>query len=69
MELMEDEVKAIASSIKEISWNLAWAIGSSIFGIFKGNYFTQIMAFFAFYSMGILSFYSLGKKNAKIMIL
>jgi Major Facilitator Superfamily. len=69
MELMEDEVKAIASSIKEISWNLAWAIGSSIFGIFKGNYFTQIMTFFAFYSMGILSFYLLGKKNAKIMIL
>ncbi|MGC8999709.1 MFS transporter [Caldisericum sp.] len=69
MELMDDEIKAIASSVKEISWNFAWFLGASIFAVLKGNYKYSILSFFLFYALGTLSFYFLSKKNAKIMIL
>ncbi|BAL80871.1 major facilitator superfamily protein [Caldisericum exile AZM16c01] len=69
MDLMEDEIKAIASSVKEISWNLAWFIGSLLFAFMGGDYKSAIVTFFLFYTLGILSFSFLTKKNAKIMIL
>lgn len=69
MDLMDDEVKAIASSVKEVSWNLAWFLGSSVFGMLNGNFKSAILIFFSFYAVGITLFFSLATRNSKIMIL
>lgn len=69
MELMDDEVKAIAASIKEITYNAAWFVGSFLFSTIKGDFYKAVLTFFLLYVLGIISFYALSKKRAEVMLI